>query len=98
VALTTRSAVAPPGPITTRLTVKARATINDMKETPMKVTLTEPGVAGSYDVVENEDGRLVLEKNLEPSSDELHERHGTRPLTDDEFDRAFGDLPREPGE
>jgi len=78
--------------------VKARATINDMKETPMKVTLTEPGVAGSYDVVENEDGRLVLEKNLEPSSDELHERHGTRPLTDYEFDRAFGDLPREPGE
>lgn len=64
----------------------------------MKVTLTEPGIAGSYDVVENEDGRLVLEKNLEPTSAELHRRHGTRGLTDEEFEQAFGDLPREPGE
>ncbi len=58
----------------------------------MQVTLTEPGVAGSYDVVENEDGRLVLEKNLEPSSGGLHGRHGTRPLTEAEFEDAFGDL------
>ncbi len=64
----------------------------------MKVTLTEPGLAGSYDVVENEDGRLVLEKNLEPTSGELHSRHGTRGLTDEEFEQVFGDLPREPGE
>ena len=64
----------------------------------MKVTLTEPGIAGNYDVVENEDGRLVLEKNLEPTSAELHTRHGTRGLSDEEFEQAFGDLPREPGE
>jgi hypothetical protein len=64
----------------------------------MKVTLTEPGIAGSYEVVENKGGRLVLEKDLEPSSDELHARHGTRSLTDEEFEQAFGDLPREPGE
>ena len=64
----------------------------------MKVTLTEPGLAGSYDVVEHEDGRLVLEKNLEPDSAQLHERHGTRPLSDEEFDEVFGDLPHQPGE
>ena len=64
----------------------------------MKVTLTEPGIAGSYDVVENEDGRLVLEKNLEPTSEELHRRHGTRGLTEEEFGQVFGDLPRDPGE
>lgn len=64
----------------------------------MKVTLTEPGIAGSYDVVENEDGRLVLEKNLEPSAKELHRRHGTRGLTDEEFEQVFGDLPRGRGE
>ena len=64
----------------------------------MKVTLTEPGIAGSYDVVEQEGGRLVLEKNLEPDSAELHERHGTRALSDEEFDEVFGDLPRAPGE
>lgn len=64
----------------------------------MRVTLTEPGLAGSYDVVDQDDGRLVLERNLEPTSEELHRRHGTRPLTDEEFEAAFGDLPREPGE
>ena len=70
-----------------------------MKKAPlMKVTLTEPGIAGSYDVVENDNGRLVLERNLEPSSAELHERHGTRRLTGEEFERAFADVPREPGE
>jgi len=69
-----------------------------MKGAAMKVTLTEPGIAGDYEVVENDGGRLVLERKLEPSSDELHARHGTRGLTDDEFEQAFGDLPREPGE
>lgn len=27
------------------------------------------------------------------SAAEMHERHGTRPLTDEEFERVFGDLP-----
>lgn len=63
----------------------------------MKVTLTEPGLAGSYDVVKEEDGRLVLERNLEPDWAELHERHGTRALSDEEFDEVFGDLPRGTG-
>jgi len=31
-------------------------TLHDMKEAPMKVTLTEPGIAGSYEVVENRGG------------------------------------------
>lgn len=61
------------------------------------MTITESGIAGDYDVVEHENGRL-LEKNLEPDSAELHERHGTRALSDEEFDEVFGDLPREPGE
>lgn len=64
----------------------------------MRVTLTEPGIAGNYVVVERDDSRVVLERNLGPSSADLHERYGTRPLTAEEFDRAFGDLPREFGE
>ena len=43
-----------------------------MKEAPIKVTLTEPGIAGSYDVVERrEDGTLVLRPE---TSDEVIEQ------------------------
>ena len=60
----------------------------------MKVTLTEPDVAGSYLVAEQrDDGTLVLEPLAGPSEDELLERSGGRALTDEEFNRHFGDLP-----
>lgn len=64
----------------------------------MRVTLTDPAIAGEYVVVEHDDSRVVLERSLQPASAEMHERHGTRPLTDEEFDQHFGYLPDEFGE
>lgn len=73
------------------------ATINDVEEAPMKVTLTEPGLAGSYDVVERrEDGTLVLRPE---TSDEVIEQFSNRPLNEaeltDSFDRLDAALERE---
>jgi len=69
---------------TTRPMRAARdATIDDLKEAPMKVTLTEPGLAGSYDVVEQRnDGTLVLRPE---TSDEVIEQFSDRVLTAEEF-------------
>jgi len=54
-----------------------------MEEAPMKVTLTEPGIAGSYDVVEQrDDGTLVLRPE---TSDEVIEQHADRVLSEEEF-------------
>lgn len=51
---------------------EGRATIGCMKETPLRVTLTEPGLAGSYVVAERRpDGALVLEP--EPERERLSE-------------------------
>lgn len=45
----------------------------------MKVTLTEPGIAGSYDIVEQrDDGTLVLRPE---TSDEVIEQFADRPLS-----------------
>jgi hypothetical protein len=68
-----------------------------MKEAPMKVTLTEPGIAGSYDVVEQrDDGTLVLRPE---TSDEVIGQFANRPLSEAEltesFDRLDGALERE---
>lgn len=38
-------------------------------------------------------GGVTLEPAITVFSDELHERHGTRPVRQDEFDQLFGDLP-----
>ena len=45
-----------------------------------------------YDVV-SKAGGVTLEPAITVFADELHERHGTRPLTGQEFDELFGDLP-----
>ncbi len=45
-----------------------------------------------YDVVSDKNGGLTLEPAITVSSRELHERHGTRPATPEEFDRHFGGL------
>lgn len=64
---------------------QARATITDMEEAPMKVTLTEPGVAGSYVIAERRpDGALVLEPERERLSDVIAETDG-RVFRDEEF-------------
>lgn len=60
----------------------------------MKVTLTEPDIAGSYVVSEQrDDGILVLEPLAGPSEEELLARSGGGPLTYEEFERHFGDFP-----
>lgn len=60
----------------------------------MRVTLTEPEIAGSYLVEPQEDGTLVLmPEGEEPTLVAIREREGARAATDEEFRRAFGDLP-----
>lgn len=51
-----------------------------------------------YDVVSDKQGGLTLEPAITVFADELDRRHGTRSLTAEEFERFFGDLPRNPGE
>lgn len=66
----------------------------------MKVTLTEPAIAGSYVVAEQrEDGTLVLRPE---SSDEVIEQFADRALSEDAmleaFDRLHAAAAREHGE
>lgn len=46
-----------------------------------------------YDVVSDKEGGVTLEPAITVFSKDLHERHGTRPATQEEFDEHFGDLP-----
>jgi hypothetical protein len=63
-----------------------------MKESPMKVTLTEPGVAGDYIVAERHpDGTVVLAPDT--SIEAIRRRLGTRPMPPEEFEQHFGHLP-----
>jgi hypothetical protein len=59
------------------------------------VTLTEPELAGEWDVEPLEDGRLLLTRHVGPSVDELAERAGGERLSPEEFQRRWGDLPRD---
>jgi hypothetical protein len=36
---------------------------------------------------------VALEPAITVSAEQLHERHGTRPATQEEFEELFGDLP-----
>jgi hypothetical protein len=79
---------------------EGRATISEMEEAPMRVTLTEPEIAGSYVVAEQrDDGTLVLRPE---TSDEVIERFGDRTLSEDElldaFARLHGAAEREEGD
>jgi hypothetical protein len=63
-----------------------------MEEAPMKVTLSEPGVAGDYLVVErNPDGTMVLAPDTTAAA--IHRRLGVEPASAEEFARHFGHLP-----
>jgi hypothetical protein len=56
-----------------------------MASAPMKITLREPGVAGSYELVERRgDGSLLLRPEHERLSDVLRETEG-QVFRDDEF-------------
>lgn len=46
-----------------------------------------------YDVVSDKAGGVALEPAITVFSEALHQRHGTRPLSQEEFDELFGDLP-----
>ena len=46
-----------------------------------------------YDVVSDKAGGMALEPAITIFGDELFRRHGLRPLTQEEFDEFFGDLP-----
>ena len=46
-----------------------------------------------YDVVSDEQGGVTLEPAITVTADELLAEHGLRPLTPEEFDEEFGDLP-----
>lgn len=58
----------------------------------MKVTLTEPGVEGDYVVAERHiDGSVLLAPDTSAAA--IERRLGVEPASQEEFDRAFGDLP-----
>jgi hypothetical protein len=46
-----------------------------------------------YDVVSDKAGGVALEPAITVLSAQLHERHGTRPISQREFDEQFGDIP-----
>ena len=46
-----------------------------------------------YDVVSDKAGGVALEPAITVFADELHKRHGTRPMTLEEFEEHFGHLP-----
>jgi hypothetical protein len=50
-----------------------------------------------YDVVPDKAGGVTLEPAITQTVDEIHADHGGRPLTSEEFDESFGDLPGEAG-
>jgi len=69
-------------------------TLHDMKEAPMKVTLTEPGIAGDYIVVEhNADGSVLLSPDTSAAA--IERRLGVEPVSEEDFERHFGHLPRD---
>jgi hypothetical protein len=58
------------------------------------ITLDDPELAGTYTVEPQDDDRLVLEPVMS-SALEIMDREGLRPLTQEEDERLFGDLPRD---
>lgn len=55
-------------------------------------TLTDPDLAGRYDVEALNDGRLLLSPHLGPTIGEIEAEHGQR-LQGQEFERRWGHLP-----
>lgn len=58
------------------------------------ITLTDPDVAGRWDVEPLEDGRLLLSPHRGPSVEELEATHGPR-LRGEDFARRWGQIPRD---
>jgi hypothetical protein len=56
------------------------------------VTLTEPEIAGEWDVEALDDGRLLLSPHVGTTIEEIEAEHGQR-LQGEEFERRWGHLP-----
>jgi hypothetical protein len=56
------------------------------------VTLTEPELAGEWDIESLDGGRLLLTRHVEPTIDQLQTEHGER-IGGEEFERRWGHLP-----
>ena len=69
-----------------------RGSGNGMTKT---VRLTEPELAGVWDVESLDDGRLLLTRHVGPSVEELAERAGGERLSSEEFQHRWGHLPRD---
>lgn len=48
-----------------------------------------------YAVVPGDAGGVAIEQTVAVRSADLHQRHGTRPISRGRFDELFGDLPRD---
>ncbi len=67
-----------------------------MEEEPLKVTLTEPELAGDYIVAERgPDGSVQLVPDTSDEAIAARLGLGGRPMTPDEFNEHFGALPRD---
>jgi hypothetical protein len=66
-----------------------------MKEDSMTTVIVRgPGIDGPYRVVEqHEDGSLLLHPAPERSVADMLAEHDLRPMSDEEFERTFGQLP-----
>jgi hypothetical protein len=65
-----------------------------MKEAPLRLTLSEPEVAGDYVVDERHpDGSLLLRPDTSVGA--MERRAGLQPMTEEEFEEVFGDLPHD---
>lgn len=58
------------------------------------VTLSEPELAGQWDVEPLDDGRLLLSPHVGPTIAEIEAEYGER-LRGEEFQRRWGHLPRD---
>ena len=58
------------------------------------ITLDDPELGGTYSVEPQGDGRLLLQPVMS-SAQEILRRGELRPLTEEEDERLFGDLPRD---
>lgn len=65
-------------------------------ETVVDVTGRDGTYLGAWRVLEHSDGRMTLERILEPTIDEVRAELGHRAMTADEFEQHFGHLPVDP--
>jgi hypothetical protein len=81
------------------LAAERRATMDAMAVAPKRLSIGDVvEIDGrKYDVVPDKAGGVTLEPAITQTVAEIHAEHGGRPLTSEEFDELFGDLPREAG-